>query len=209
MKVFQSIAIALMLSVMFVSPLYADSLDTSSTGTLTSMLDDVEGWDALTRTEQLQMLLEVEQKATAKIQASTARLTAKLEPGDIGEWVDIGERIGKMLGGAAREVGVAVNDFVDTPVGKMTMVLIVWNYMGSMIVHVFGGLLVMVLGLSIILYMYKRSTQDVVHYDSEKTDIFGRARLSRIVRRQHDEEPGYLVACAVVMIASIVVTFTF
>lgn len=80
------------------------------------------------------------QKAQLVQQAEQMKNATPLDTANkVDQWVNIGEKIGKMLGGAAKEVGIAVNEFVQTPVGKMTAVLIVWNYMGSMIVHVLSG----------------------------------------------------------------------
>lgn len=52
------------------------------------------------------------------------------------EWIEVGERLGQGLAATARELGVAVNDFAKTPVGMVAIGLLVWNIMGSDIVHV-------------------------------------------------------------------------
>lgn len=51
------------------------------------------------------------------------------------EWVEVGSSIGQGLSATARELGVAVNDFAKSPVGKIAVALIVWKVAGSAIVH--------------------------------------------------------------------------
>ena len=41
-------------------------------------------------------------------------------------WVQIGANIGQMMGGAAKELGIAVNEFSQTSLGEVTMVMIIW-----------------------------------------------------------------------------------
>lgn len=52
------------------------------------------------------------------------------------EWIDVGERLGQGLAATARELGIAVNDFAKTPVGMVSIGLLVWHIMGSDIIHV-------------------------------------------------------------------------
>lgn len=52
------------------------------------------------------------------------------------EWAEVGSSIGKGLVATANEMGVAVNDFARTPVGKIAVALIVWKVAGGDIIHV-------------------------------------------------------------------------
>ena len=116
-----------------------------------------------------------------------------------------------MLAGTAKEVGVAVNEFVKTPVGKMTMAIVVWNYLGNVAVHVFGALLIWTIGFAFILFMLRRVRSTEITYDTDKTDIFGRARVSNIRRSSLDGDyaVGYTIAAAVVLGAGLITMFTF
>ena len=61
-------------------------------------------------------------------------------------WVDVSASLGTALAATAREMGVAVNDFARSPVGKLATVLIVWKVIGDDIVKLFislGALLLM------------------------------------------------------------------
>lgn len=85
----------------------------------------------------------------------------------VDKWVDVGEKVGKMMGGAAKEVGIAVNEFVKTPVGLMTASIILWSYMGSMIIHVVAGAIFFVVSFSLITYVVRCCVPVTITYDKE------------------------------------------
>jgi hypothetical protein len=173
------------------------------------------GFSKLSEAEKAEVLKAVADKASVKdagalqIVAEAAASEQNAKKADA--WLNVGERIGKMIGGAAKEVGVAVNDFVKTPVGMVAMALIVWNYMGGVIVHVFGSLLVLAIGLGFVRYFAARYTGTVIKYDSEKRDIFGR---SVKISETHNSWDGgdiawFMIAIALVIIASLITMFTY
>jgi hypothetical protein len=61
------------------------------------------------------------------------------------EWIDIGNGIGTGLATTAGKLGVEVNKFAQTPVGKMAMFLILWNYLGDTLIHLFGALFCLII----------------------------------------------------------------
>lgn len=61
------------------------------------------------------------------------------------EWIDIGNGLGAGLASTAERLGIAVNKFAYTPVGRMAMVLIIWSFMGSTIIHFMAALFSLVL----------------------------------------------------------------
>lgn len=73
------------------------------------------------------------------------------------EWIDIGNGIGSGLAATAGKLGVEVNKFAATPVGKMAMVLIIWNYMGDDISGIVEGLLFWLLFLPMWLYAARKT----------------------------------------------------
>ena len=56
-------------------------------------------------------------------------------------WAGVVKELGVGLAQTAKEIGVAANEFVQTPVGKWTAALIIWKIAGSSAAHIFGGLL--------------------------------------------------------------------
>jgi hypothetical protein len=120
------------------------------------------------------------QKATLVQQAEQMKNDTKAvvsDPGKVAEvaekWANIGERFGKMLGSAAKELGIAANDFLKTPVGMMTATVIVFHYMGGPIIHLSVGLLLMIVGLSLMTWIARSSVTTTIVYDETKRKWFG------------------------------------
>ena len=67
---------------------------------------------------------------------------------EVNEWVNIGAGIGSGLAAAARETGQVVNEFAATPVGQLTVAVILFKVMGGDLIQLFIGLLFF--GVSII-----------------------------------------------------------
>lgn len=112
-----------------------------------------------------------EQRAALIIQLTAAQTPAVEQRVD--QWVDIGTKIARGIGAGARELGVAVNEFSDTPVGKMTAVLLVWHILGEQIVDVFTGIFVWIIGISAIRYYTRKMYPTDVEYHESEKNIFG------------------------------------
>lgn len=179
---------------------------TAFAGTSTDVVRTA-GWDNLTESQRAEITKLVADKAAA----------AKESPIDvpnvqkIDEWVGVGERIGKMMGGAAKEVGVAVNDFITTPVGKWTMFLIVWKYMGGAAIHFFGGLLVMLIGSVVATALYRRMTHCTITYNEAEKNIFGNHPVLKKEQSAFgsDDFWALFLVSAAFTAASIICIFTF
>jgi len=191
------VAAALALIAVFPTPAHAIDANTVNSA----------GFDKLTEAQKAEMLKQIADKVEANKSAPPDTKVVE----KTAQWVDLGERIGKMLGGAAREVGIAVNEFVKTPVGMLTAALIVWHFMGGVIVHVVGGIAIMVVGMSILWYILRRSRHIETKYDPEKKDIFGRSvKLTEIRHSLSDDDKAMaLLWTAAVAIVSLVTTFTY
>ena len=48
----------------------------------------------------------------------------------VDKWVGLAERFGKALASMAKEAGIAVNDFVKTPVGLIAVGILLWKVVG-------------------------------------------------------------------------------
>ena len=125
---------------------------------------------------------------------------------EIVKWVGIG----KGLAGAAEELGVAANDFSKTPVGQWVAFLIIWHFMGSMVVHVVSGLLLVIVGIMGIRYFVKTSTSYEIIYSKEKTDLFGRAKIesTKYECLGSDASVGLMLSYFVLLITWSFTTFT-
>lgn len=88
---------------------------------------DTDQLDATTLTQVLQ----------AKKKASETKVTVD----NVKEYVTIGKEIGMAIAATCKELSVEVNQFVKTPVGKITMALIVYKVVGEKLWDIVGGTL--------------------------------------------------------------------
>ena len=98
-------------------------------------------------------------------QTTAVSTIANADPEKVDQWVNIGSNIGKGLAGAAKELGVQINEFSDTKVGQLTVFLIVWHIMGNMIYHFIGGILVWIIGFLAIWFIRAKVAQPVMNDD--------------------------------------------
>ncbi len=93
----------------------------------------------LTPQQVAEIQAQIEAKRTetpeGQVRASIARAN---------EWVDIGEGIGAGVAAAARETGQVVNEFAQTPVGKMTTFVILYKVVGKDILGVVVGTILII-----------------------------------------------------------------
>lgn len=153
------------------------------------------GFSTLTDIEKTEVLQIVAQKAANKGINSSSTVKS------VDEWVTLGERVGKGFAGAARELGVAANEFSSTPVGKWVAFLIFWKLMGATAIHIVFGLLFMIVGIGM-LVMYKNSCVSwEIMYDTTKKNIFGNHPIIKKERTEIDD------SSAAVLIFGTIATF--
>lgn len=67
------------------------------------------------------------------------------------KWADFGKNIGVAMVSTSRELGIAVNEFSKTDIGRITTAIIVYKLVGSQILHFITGLLLLVMLPSLII----------------------------------------------------------
>ena len=133
----------------------------------------------LSSTEQQQIL-------SAISESKQASSSSKLK-----EYAELGTIIGQALVGSARELGIAVNDFSKTDVGYLTTCLIVWNFVGHSAIKLFMGLVILIAGISMLLFIL--NGQRGGSYQT----ING---ISQFVRGKLDGEPAFRYAIGLIII---------
>lgn len=124
------------------------------------------GFNELTTEQQAKILTDVSKMAKEAKEipkASDVKAKAKV----VSEWVDLGASIGKGLASAAKELGVAVNDFSKTSVGKWTMFLIVFNIIGDTVIHLVGGLTFLIFGVTFTTVLMNRMHPLKIEYGTD------------------------------------------
>lgn len=187
--------------------LVVSTVSFAATSGLSSSNVSSAGFEKLSESEKAEIIKQVADRAATKNMFGQSA-----EPADekVERWVKIGSNIGQGLAGAAKEVGVAVNDFSKTPVGQLTAALIVWHMIGAQLVHVFGGIMIWIVGFWMIHYIFQRSYPAKVTYSTERKNIFGNPVVEKVERPSaSNDAAGWLFACGVVLVAGLVAIFTF
>lgn len=164
------------------------------------------GWDKLTQQQQVDILKAVTDKASV----STDNIKG-VNPKQLNEWVNLGQNIGMALAGAAHELQLAVDEFIHTPIGTLTIVLIVWHFIGGVIMHLFGGILVLIATYLAIRWHSNRAQYEEHTYDPNLTNIIGNSRLVSIKRTELSDEwkTTYFVVSIFAILISILVMFSY
>jgi len=143
--------------------------------------------NGLTAAQTAELVIQAE-----KMKNATADPDAIVEVAD--KWINVGERFGKMMGGAAKEVGMAANDFLQTPVGLLTAGVIVFNYIGGPVIHVTVGMTVFFTILFVLLYMQRRAGKIDITYSPDKRTWYGTRQIDKYVRHDIDSDvAGWLM----------------
>lgn len=177
------------------------------------------GFNTLTEQQKAELLKQIADKAAANkaagagssLKENVVVAVNSVASKDADQWLNFGERIGQMIGGAAKELGVGINTFLQSPAGLLTASLIVWHFAGSALVHVFAGIAILLIGIPMILYYARRYTSYTIEYDTTKTDIFGRSIVKHKHRSKMDSGDifGFMVATAIVFGAFLITVLTF
>ncbi len=141
--------------------------------------------------------LTTEQKAqlASQIEQMKKETSNPISVDNVNEWTRAGQQFGQMLGGAAKEVGMAVNDFVKTPVGKMTAALIIWHYIGNSIIHFVMALIVLFVGIAATRHIIGRICNDHIEYDMNTKTWWGSHVIKSHSRDALSEDAAVGMVC--------------
>jgi hypothetical protein len=157
MKMFRSFMLAF--SMLLAVPAMADSI----------AVPDVKSMSP----EQITMLkaqIDAADKAPASAQSTAAKVS---------EWATVGKNISEGIVGAAKELGVEANAFAATPLGKTTVVVLMWHFFGKSLILFAMLFLIPLLFAPLVTYAVRRNFGDV-KTDKVESTYFGVTR-QRIV----------------------------
>jgi hypothetical protein len=143
----------------------------SSFGAMSQTLDVSK----LTEAQRAELSTQVSKLSSSPVNVSaTVREEAEA-------WGALGANMGKALVGAAREVGVASNEFASTPLGMITVAIVAYKLIGRDILGVLVGLLLMAVAWLVALYVwFSRRWNDNVKYEYT-TFLGGLIRRTRVI----------------------------
>lgn len=73
-------------------------------------------------------------KLQAQIDAQEKIDNTKSLPAQLNEWASLGQNIGQGLVGAAKEMGIAANEFAETTIGQTVIVMLIWKFFGKSVI---------------------------------------------------------------------------
>lgn len=115
------------------------------------------------------------------------------------EYAEIGQKYGIAIVATAKELGIAADELLDTTVGKVAMVLIVWKVAGESLLGIVGGFIWFIAAIPMWLYMFRRLCliESVV-----KTPVEGRVFRKKVVNYVHgNEREGHKILMMIILIA--------
>lgn len=116
------------------------------------------------------------------------------------EWINIGEGIGAGVAAAARETGQVVNEFADTPVGKMTTFVILYKVIGKDIIGLIVGTILLIAFVSIWLVYTNKM------FSKEKTITINADKSKVIEYRDKEWSEGSVGACMISVAVLLIVS---
>ena len=120
--------------------------------------------------------LTKEQQAALDAMVKNSNSSPKLDLATAGKWgaemSQAAEGFARAMGVAARELGVAINDFLASDAGKLTAALIIWKIMGKGMLALMFGVILLIISTRIYFKVLSRFTVD--HYEtSQRSVLFG------------------------------------
>jgi len=160
--------------------------------------------------------LTATQKATLEAQKAQMKLDNATGPsitGDVlkdvienpdlvNKYAQVGQAIAQSIGAAARELGVEVNNFAGTGVGKLVMFMTVYHFFGADIVTFVVGFFFMIpMSLWIIFRMNKMIKTKEINYDVKGKEI-GRVFMNaaEMAHSTHDGTSAFAATVAITVI---------
>lgn len=137
------------------------------------------------------------QKQAADARAGTPEATVE----KISAYVEIGKGIGTGLGAAARELGIAVNEFAKSPVGQVTMALIVFKVAGGKILGIVGSVLWFSIMIPMWVFFFNRICMPKTVYETFHEN--GKRKDRQVTPASNDDEvlAGYRFVMLLVLAA--------
>jgi hypothetical protein len=163
---------------------WAGSVTIDTSGLTPAQIEEIKAKSAAMRTEA----------------TNPATISATVR-GEAAAWADLGANIGTAMVGAARQIGIAANEFSQTGLGKIVTVLIVYKIAGNDLLGVVIGSLILITAWVTGLYLWFGKIFCTVTYDYRPM-LFGLWQRRVVVSNTCDEDAVVTktIAAAVMLI---------
>lgn len=86
----------------------------------------------------------------------TEQQRAEFQVDSARSWVGTGKEIGEAVNSSLAAITTQSNNFAQTPVGKLTVFIVIWKVVGDQFLHVVGGILELLLCIPVWIWSYRR-----------------------------------------------------
>ena len=155
-------------------------------------------------------------KLTPEQQAQITKQVAELakEPTNVSAtvrkeaeaWGELGSNMGKAMVGAAKEIGVAANEFSQTSLGRIVVFLAAYKIIGHDALGIIFGTLILVFGYGFALWVFTTRRWSNVKYEYEPV-LWGMYKRQRIVSTSTESDvvtTKVIVGCGLLVLSTLV-----
>lgn len=123
-------------------------------------------------------------------------------PTQMEQWTTLGTNLGQAIGATAKELSIGVNEFIKTPIGKVTAAVIIWKVVGRDIWRIVGGIMAWVVIASIVSISFRR-----FHFSERVENKEGEVRyVPRYEFSSDDARTASVIVHVVIFIAITIAT---
>jgi hypothetical protein len=154
--------------------------------------------------------LTPDQKAQIALQAAQFanqnKTIVNTTPEQVKQWADVADALANGIGKTAHSLNVEVNEFIKSPVGIMTAVMLFWNYMGKDFLGIIFGTGWLAVSLPIWLFFFWKSinkTETEEHGSGENKQSV----TTKTLEYDGGIVSGYLITLAVIIFIGLFTIF--
>ena len=168
--------------------------------------NNLEGFSSLSPADQAEFAKQIAIKAEAASKTKVPTIEA------ISEYADLGKQIGSVLSTVAHELGIATNEFAKTPVGILTVGLILWHFVGGTVLALTLGSAFLVIVVPLWYKVFKRvafeprtdhgTSKNITQTLKQKT-WYGREVEREMVVSDFNAEPAVFMLMLLIVICAV------
>lgn len=132
--------------------------------------EDLGDFNSLTPAQKAEVVATIAKKTEQNAADKLAATALPTTPEDMQRWVGVGAAIGKGMAEAAKELGVAADEFAKSTVGMIAIALLVWHILGADLVQLLVGGLWLCFWIPFCVWMIKRTMMQLVNVPIKKGD---------------------------------------
>ena len=117
---------------------------------------------------QTQLTQEEFNKLPIEVQNQIKSVQTNSDIETAGKWIGLGKEVGTAVNESLQAVTKTAIDFSETRLGKITMILVIYKIIGSDIIQFSVGILFLIVGLSIALFIHVKYAKPTKNLKSKK-----------------------------------------